>query len=189
VLPKPDIVVTSIGGNEWILSRDDVAAVMEARRNQRLFLIDLGVPRNIDPAAGELYNVFLYNLDDLKEIVEQNRQARASEVPRAEEIIAEHTAKFSDWQSGSEAAVVLAELRDKLRLERELFTARMQEDLQQFAPADRERVMRMMDDWAEHLLREPSTRLLKDRDVRERVAFLRDLFGLGAGDKPGRGSS
>ena len=68
---------------------------MEARGNRALFLMDLGMPRNIEAAAAELYNVYLYNLDDLSAIVAQNRQAREGEVPRAEAIIEDHVAQVS----------------------------------------------------------------------------------------------
>jgi len=160
---------------------------MHARGNRRMFLIDLGVPRNIDPAAAELYNVFLYGVDDLEEIVQQNRQARESEVPRAEAIVREHVEKFAAWQSGANAVTALADLREKLRLQREIFTDARSEDLARFSPEDRERILRMMDYLVEELLREPSERLMKDREVRERAVLLRDLFGLNATDPSRRG--
>ena len=181
-----DIVVTSVAGSEWTLSREELAAAMHARGNRRMFLIDLGLPRNIDPTAAELYNVFLYGVDDLQEIVQENRQARESEVPRAESIVFEHVEKFSAWQSGSDAVATLAELRDKLRLEREIFTDGQSEELAGFSAEQREHILRMMDDLVAHILREPAERLMKDREVRAQAAYLRALFGL---DGRGRGGS
>ena len=178
LLAQVDIVVTSVAGSEWTLTREALAAAMHARGNRRMFLIDLGVPRNIAPQAGELYNVFLYGVDDLQEIVEQNRHARESEVPHAEAIVREHVEKFAAWQAGANAVNALAELRQKLRLQRELFTDAHSEELSRFSPEERERVLRMMDDLVEHLLHEPAERLMKDREVRERAVLLRDLFGL-----------
>ena len=185
LLAKADIVVTSVGGSDWTLSREAIAAAMRARGNRRMFLIDLGVPRNIDPGVAELYNVFLYGVDDLRDIVEQNRQAREEEVPGAEAIIAEHVEKFAAWQSGSEAGATLAELREKLRLERDLFAGNRREELEKFPAAERERILALMDGLMEHLLREPSERLLKSPEVRERAIFLRELFGL-EGARPRR---
>jgi len=187
LLAKADIVVTSVAGSDWTLSREAVTAAMHARGNRRMFLIDLGVPRNIDPAVGDFYNVFLYSVDDLREIVEQNRQAREDEVPGAEAIIVEHVEKFAAWQSGSEAGATLAALRDKLRLERELFAGNQREALERFPAAERARVLALMDGLLEHLLREPSARLLKNPEVRERAVFLRELFGLDASEAPGSG--
>ncbi|HEY1924489.1 MAG TPA: glutamyl-tRNA reductase, partial [Candidatus Acidoferrum sp.] len=96
-LLKPDVVVSSISAEEPILSRAILESAMEARGNRALFLMDLGMPRNIEAAAAELYNTYLYNLDDLSAIVSQNRQAREGEVPRAEVIIEDHIAKFLSW--------------------------------------------------------------------------------------------
>jgi len=187
LLAQVDIVVTSVAGSEWTLTREALAAAMHARGNRRMFLIDLGVPRNIDPAAAELYNVFLYGVDDLEEIVQQNRQAREGEVPHAEAIVREHVEKFAAWQSGANAVNALAELRQKLRLQREYFTDARSEELARFSAEERERILRMMDDLVEELLREPSERLMKDREVRERAVLLRDLFGLNAPDSSRRG--
>jgi len=75
-------VVSSVSADEPVLRREIVERAMAARGNRALFLMDLGVPRNIDPSVAELYNVYVYNTDDLSEIVQQNRNARESEVPR-----------------------------------------------------------------------------------------------------------
>src|ERR1700687_5557674 len=159
---------------------------MAARQNSPLFLIDLGVPRNIAASVAGLYNVYLYNIDDLTGIVEQNRKLREGEVPRAEAIVAEHLDKFAVWTAGSQAAAVLADLADKLRLERELFTGEYREELERFAPEDRERILRRMDELLNRILREPSARLLKEREIREKlqdIPLFRDLFGLGKGQR------
>ena len=70
-----------------------------------MFVVDLGVPRNITDDAAGLYNLYLYNIDDLGEIVEQNKKAREAEVPRAEAIVAEHIAKFESWRAALEAGI------------------------------------------------------------------------------------
>ena len=69
-----------------------------------MFVVDLGVPRNVDSDAADLYNLYLYNIDDLGEIVEQNKNAREAEIPRAEAIIDEHVAKFESWRAALEAS-------------------------------------------------------------------------------------
>lgn len=186
VLHEPDIVVASVSGSDWMLSKAAVAAAMAARQNSPLFLIDLGVPRNIAADAAGLYNVYLYNVDDLTSIVEQNRKMRESEIPRAEAIVAEHLEKFAAWQAGSQAAAVIEDLRDKLRLERELFAGDHSAELSRFAPEDREQILRLMDELLEKILREPSARLLKERELREKlhdIELFRNLFGLGKGQR------
>jgi glutamyl-tRNA reductase len=85
-LMTPDVVVSSVASEEVVLGREILQGAMAARGNKALFLMDLGVPRNIEASAAELYNTYVYNLDDLTEIVEQNRNAREGEIPRAETI-------------------------------------------------------------------------------------------------------
>src|SRR5260370_40481250 len=74
-LQSPDVVVSSVSAEEPVLLRDVVQRAMAARGNSALFLMDLGVPRNIDTVDGEIYNVYVYNTDDLSVIVQQNRIA------------------------------------------------------------------------------------------------------------------
>lgn len=180
-LSEPDILVTSVGGNERVLTRELIARAMELRGNRALFVIDLGMPRNVDSDVGSLYNVYLYNIDDLSEIVEQNKQARASEIPRAEEIIDEHIAKFQSWQTSLEAGALVEELRSKLHAERAEF---LREPLQQMAhlsAADRERITRLTEELVECLVLNRAERLRGERELRRKLQnleALRDLFHL-----------
>src|SRR6202035_3728422 len=103
------------------LTRSAIERAMAARGNRALLLIDLGVPRNVAPDVADIYNTYLYNIDDLTEIVEQNKKSRVAEIPRAEAIIDEHVEKFLHWQAGVAAGAVLGALRSKLNAEREAF--------------------------------------------------------------------
>ena len=154
---------------------------MAARENRALFLIDLGVPRNIAPEAGKLYNVYFYNVDDLVEIVEQNKRARASEIPRVEGIIDEHIAKFQAWQVGVEITAVLRDLRAKLGAERDAFLRERLAGAENLSAAERERIARLAEELLEKLVVNPVARLRDSRELRRRVADLeavRRLFGL-----------
>ncbi len=117
-LKSPDIIVTSVGGTEPVLSRALLDRVHSARGGRALFVVDLGVPRNVEPDAASLYNLYLYNIDDLGEIVEQNRKAREAEVPRAEALITEHIGKFETWCTSVEAISLTQRLRERLMKER-----------------------------------------------------------------------
>ncbi len=88
-LPKADIVIASSGAPHYILGRDDMQRVISARRNKPMFLIDIAVPRNIDPAVNEIDNVFLYDIDDLQEVVNSNLRERVKEADHAEALVAE----------------------------------------------------------------------------------------------------
>ncbi len=184
-LATPDIVVSSVSA-EAVLSREVVRQAMAARGNRALLLMDLGVPRNMDPAAANLYNVYLYNIDELTDIVEQNRRARESEVPRAEVIVEEHIGKFLSWQSSVELVGVLESLRSHLHEERAAFLQGHLQGMAHLSGAERERIETLMDGLLEKLLLHPAERLRGERDLRRKiqnVEALRDLF-LPGREKP-----
>jgi glutamyl-tRNA reductase len=89
-LTEADILVSSTGSPEIVLRREDVAAILPARRNRPLVLVDIAVPRDIDPAVAELPNVFLYDIDDLEAVVRENTKNREQELAVCREIIAQH---------------------------------------------------------------------------------------------------
>ena len=152
---------------------------MAARSNRALFVMDLGVPRNVDPAAADLYNLYVYNIDDLTEIVQQNRAARESEVPRAELIVEEHVGKFLSWQASVELVGLVDALRSRIREERAAFIRARIDGMSHLAPSDREHVENLMDELLEKLLVEPATRLRGEKELRRKiqnVEALRDLF-------------
>lgn len=92
-----DIIISSVAAQHPILTRPGAGALMTARQNRPLFLIDLGVPRNIEPAVNELDNVYLYNVDDLQGIADGNMRARRDDLARCDELIAANVAKFEEW--------------------------------------------------------------------------------------------
>ncbi len=185
-LQSPDVVVSSVSADEPVLRRDIVERAMAARGNRALFLMDLGVPRNIDASVGELYNVYVYNTDDLSEIVQQNRNARESEVPRAQGIVDEHVTKFLSWQASVELVGVVEALRVKMREERASFIRSRMEPMKHLTEADRAHVEKLMDEMLEKLLLGPAERLRGEKELRRKiqnVEALRDLF-LSNREKP-----
>jgi glutamyl-tRNA reductase len=92
-----DIVISSIAATHQVLTRESLTTLMVARENRPLFLIDLGVPRNMDPAVNELDNVYLYNVDDLQTIADENMRARQEDLARCDELIAANVARFLEW--------------------------------------------------------------------------------------------
>ena len=115
MLGAPDIIVTSVGASGPVLTREMLERAIAARGGRPVFVVDLGVPRNVasDSASG-LYNLYLYNIDDLGEIVEQNKKAREAEIPRAEAIIAEHIGKFEAWRARAGSGSIVDDLRGQL---------------------------------------------------------------------------
>jgi glutamyl-tRNA reductase len=178
-LLAPDVVVTSVSAEEPILSRKVLEQAMAARSNRALFLMDLGVPRNVEPAAAALYNLYIYNVDDLTEIVQQNRHARESEVPRADAIVDEHVGKFLSWQASVELVGLVEALRSRIREERAAFIRARLDGMTLLHPGERERMETLMDELLEKLLVEPAERLRGEKELRRKiqnVEALRDLF-------------
>jgi glutamyl-tRNA reductase len=92
-----DIVVSSTAAPHHIVTREKVAAMMPVRRNRPLFLIDLAVPRDIEPAVNDLDNVYLYNVDDLQGIADDNMRARQEDLAKCDALVAANVAKFREW--------------------------------------------------------------------------------------------
>jgi glutamyl-tRNA reductase len=185
-LTVADVVVSSVNSEEPVLRREILQAAMSARGNRALFLMDLGLPRNIEASAAELYNTYVYNMDDLTEIVEQNRNARESEIPRAETIVDEHVGKFLSWQASVELVGLVDALRARLRDERAAFIHARMDSMSHLSAAERARMESMMDELLEKLLLEPAERLRGEKELRRKVQnveALRDLF-LSQREKP-----
>jgi glutamyl-tRNA reductase len=110
VLDWPDLIVTSVTSPEPILTREHLEAATVARGKRSLMIMDLGVPRNVDSRAKTLPHIHLSDIDDLTEVVEQNKKAREEEIPRAMGLIDDQIDDFMRWQGGVAACAVFAEL-------------------------------------------------------------------------------
>ncbi len=111
VLGASDIAITATGASAPILTKARVEAIMRPRRNRPLFIIDIAVPRDVEAAASEIEQVFLHNIDDLQATVRENLARRASEVARAEAIVAEEIDKFGVWLRSRGAIPTVVALR------------------------------------------------------------------------------
>lgn len=108
-----DIIISSTGSSHYLLTRDQVKGVMRKRKHKPLFFIDIAVPRDLDPAINEIDNVYLYNIDDLKEVVEFNWQRRHQEAAKAERLVAEETLKFLEWLETLAVYPTIISLKEK----------------------------------------------------------------------------
>lgn len=189
-LGVPDVIVTSVSGSDPVLTRPMLEAALGARGGRPVFVVDLGVPRNVDADATALYNLYLYNVDDLGEIVEQNRRAREAEIPRAEAIIAEHVAKFEAWRAALEAGSIVDELRSHFHRHRQdLLRERLAAE-PSLSAEERQRLADVTGELVDRLLLEPAERLRQTHAVRGHLGALdalRHLFGIG--EKAQKGSA
>jgi glutamyl-tRNA reductase len=184
-LGASDVIVTSVAASAPVLTRAALERALAKRSGKPVFAVDLGVPRNVEVEAAELYNFYLYNIDDLGAIVEQNRKARESEIPRAEAIIDEHVRKFEAWRAALEAGSIVSDLRGRFHAQREDLIREMLAERADVTPEERDRIARITEELVERLMAQPSETLRKGPGMRGRMAGLeaiRHLFGLG-GDK------
>jgi len=114
MLPEVDIVITSSGAPHYILTRDDMQRVIAARRNKPMFLIDIAVPRNIDPAVNKVDNIFLYDIDDLQEVVNANLRERMKEADHAENLVAEEVDRMMARLKVQEVTPTIVGLQEQL---------------------------------------------------------------------------
>jgi glutamyl-tRNA reductase len=185
-LLHPDVIVSSVSAEQPVLPRRILEAAMSARGNRALFLMDLGLPRNIESSASDLYNLYIYNMDNLTDIVQQNRQARENEVPRAEGIVEEHVGKFLSWQASVELVSLVQSLRARLRDDRSAFIRTRLAQFSHLSAQDHDRIELLMEELIEKLIVEPAERLRGERELRRKiqnVEALRDLF-LSPREKP-----
>src|SRR5690349_10674319 len=139
-LESSDIVVTATGAAAPILSKAHVEALMRHRRDRPLFIVDIAVPRDVEPAAGEIEQVFLYNIDDLQATVRENLARRGSEVERAEAIVVEETEKFAAWLRARGAIPTVVALRQHFETIRRAELERLEFKLTALSPEARSRV-------------------------------------------------
>jgi len=113
-LPEIDILIASSGAPHYILHKQDVRRALEARRNRPMFLIDIAVPRNIDPAVNELESAFLYDIDDLQKVADANREGRLKHAEQAEQIIAKEVDRMVARLKAREVAPTIVRLQEQL---------------------------------------------------------------------------
>jgi glutamyl-tRNA reductase len=112
-LHKADIVISSTGASTTIIRASQVKEVLKKRKHQPMFFIDIAVPRDIDPNVNQLDNVYLYDIDDLKEVVEENLANRREEADKAGEIINQEVIKFSDWLKSLDLSPTIVDLLNR----------------------------------------------------------------------------
>ena len=113
LLPDVDIVITSSGAPDYVLGRDEMQRAITARKNKPMFVIDIAVPRNVDPAVNSVDNVFLYDIDDLQGVVNSNLAERQKEAARAETIVAEEVERMLARLKVQEVAPVIVSLQEQ----------------------------------------------------------------------------
>ncbi len=113
-LKEADIIISSTGATGFVVTKDLVRSVMRSRKNRPLFFIDIAVPRDIDPQINRVTNAYVYDIDDLKEIIEENIEDRHREAVRADRIVDEAVIRFRQWYESLDVVPTIVALRKKL---------------------------------------------------------------------------
>lgn len=181
-LAVSDIVITATGAVAPILTKARVEAVMRPRRNRPLFIIDIALPRDVEAAAGEIEQVFLYNIDDLQATVRENLARRSAEVERAEAIVAEEVEKFAAWLRARGAVPTVVALRQRFEAIRRAELERLEFKMAALPPEARARIDEITHLIVEKLLLTPTEQLKSLGDAETIGAYtetLTRLFRLG----------
>jgi len=180
-MAKADIVISSTAAPHAVIKKEDVAEVMKVRRNKPIFIIDIAVPRDVEAAVNTLYNVYLYDIDDLQNVVENNLAERQKAAKYAEDIIAEEIKQFVGWLSSLEVAPTIVELK---KLTEQIRQEELKKALARFhdiSEHDEEHIKALTSVLMNRLLHEPIIRLkelAKHKNGYAYVDSLRHLFGL-----------
>ncbi len=182
-LASADIVITATGSQRPIVTRAQVEGVT-GRRAEPLFIIDIAVPRDVEAAVGNIEQVFLYNVDDLQSIVQENLSRRGAEIERAEAIVREEVQKFTAWHRSRGAIPTVVALRQKFEAIRRAELQRLEGKLGALPPDARARVDEVTRLIVEKLLLEPTEQLKALPDEETQASYteaMNRLFGLREG--------
>jgi glutamyl-tRNA reductase len=187
-LERVDILLASMGGVPSWLKRGQLEQVMKNRKGRPLFIIDIGVPRNVDPESGKIESVYLYNVDDLSSIANTNRAQRQKAVEAAELILREEVDKLCDWLSSLELVPTVVKLRNHFEAVRQSELAEFLGKNGELGERERKAVERLTRDLIGKLLHDPSVNLkgiVHETDRFEYARMLNDIFLKKNGKNPG----
>ncbi|MBI4715530.1 MAG: glutamyl-tRNA reductase [Nitrospirae bacterium] len=183
-LVHTDIVLCSTGAPTYLIRHEDVHRLIQKRKNRPIFLIDISVPRNIDPEVNEIDNVFLYDIDDLESVVKANLKARQKEAEKAEEIILSEVGVYTRWTKTLEVVPTIVALREKVERIRK---AELERALPRIGPVDEEKA-RMIDvltlSIVNKILHFPTMALKDESNGGDDAEVIRRLFDLELEAKP-----
>jgi glutamyl-tRNA reductase len=178
-LVNADIIICSTGAPTYVLHREQMQNVMKERKNRPVFIIDISVPRNIDPEINKIDNVYLYDVDNLQDVVDTNIHGRKVEAEKAEKIIDEGVDKFGRWMSSLDSVPAIIALRQKA----EEIKAEEVEKLKNKFPDLEEGRLKAVEYMAtaivNKLIHPPTVALKEDSEDRdELIAMIKKLYGI-----------
>lgn len=179
---KFDIIVSATSSDELIITKNEIEDAMKKRNFASMVLMDIAIPRDIDPTSKQIEYVFYHDIDSLNIIVEQNLAKRKEEIPKVEKIIEEELNNFFLWYNSLEAAPTIKTLREHFEAIR---AEEVEKNLNKFSENDRERLDIVTKRIINKILHQPTVELKKNADsvgraeeTAQRISIIRELFGL-----------
>jgi glutamyl-tRNA reductase len=176
-----DIIISSTGAPGFVIERDQVKAAMRSRRNRPVFFIDIAVPRDIDPAINRLNNAYVYDIDDLKGVIDENIEDRNREARKAERIVDEAVIRFRHWFESLDVVPTIVDLRHKVDEITQAEVSKTLQSLSHLAEKDRLAVEKMAHALVNKILHAPTSYLKSDGCHGDKAISLdiaRKLFDL-----------
>lgn len=179
---KFDIIISATSAEEIIISRSDIQTTMKKRSYSSMVLMDIAVPRDIDPTSKKIDNVFYHDIDSLNIIVEQNVKKRKEEIPKVEKIIEEELDTFFEWYNSLQSAPTIKNLREHFD---EIRTEEVEKNINKFSPEDREKLEIVTKRIINKILHHPTIELRKvndsgtgAEDAATKMGIIKSLFGI-----------
>jgi glutamyl-tRNA reductase len=181
-----DVVIASTNASGLVLTAETVADALRRRRGRRFLLVDLAVPRDLDPAIAELDGCYLYDIDDLEQIVVETLSLRRREAERAEAIVAAEVGKFHEWHASLDVVPAIASLRARAEAIREAELQKAESLLERLDESQRKAVEAVTAQIVNKLLHLPTVRMKQAAAAADGVLYaeaVRHLFGLGEDER------
>ncbi|QWR78066.1 glutamyl-tRNA reductase [Candidatus Magnetomonas plexicatena] len=178
-LTKADIVICSTGAPSYVLNKHDMEKIMKDRKQRSVFIIDISVPRNIDPAVNDIDNVYLYDIDDLQGVVDTNLNERQREALKAEEIVKEEVDVFFKWMQSLDAVPTIVALRKTAGDIRDEELTKLFNKLDGLGEKEKKSIELMASAIVNKLIHPPTVALKSDDEDRDiLIAAVRRLYGI-----------
>jgi len=185
VLPDVDIIISSVEVSRFILSASDIQLALKNHKNKTVFIIDLGVPRNIEPEVKTIENVSLYDIDNLNIMVSENLQKRRAEIPKVEAVITKALAELTHWYSSLEVNPTITALTQFMETIRQEEVAK---NINRFDQKDRDLLELVTKRIINKIMHTPITNLRNEQEISlterlQKMSAIQKLFGLARSSK------
>jgi glutamyl-tRNA reductase len=174
-----DIVICSTGAPTYVVTKPQMQSVMKKRKQKHVFVIDISVPRNIDPEIDEMENVYLYNVDDLQSVADAGLEERRKEAERAEGIVEEEIETFKRWQSTLDAVPTIVALREKAESIKKAELEKIINRMPDLGDKEKKAMEQVANAILNKLIHPPTSALKEDGEDKEAlIATIKRLYGL-----------